>query len=283
MHNNFESKEFLENELDLKFKDNNMACFPGFHFHDHFELYYCIGGAKQYLIDGAIYSMAPGDLFIINNFEIHKPLRDPEGDYRRVVVLFSPDKIKEISTKYSVLLLSCFLSRKGGTHNKIKLSSSQQVFFMDLANKIHNLNLDVFGSQALMESYFIELLVHVNRWFRENFSTEEKDESYGFNTTVKAIIDYTNDNFTNDITLESLEEEFHLNKHYMCQLFKNTTGTTIHQYIVSRRLSRAKILLLQGHNVTVTSDLCGFQTYTNFIRTFKKYFGVSPKQFTNNH
>lgn len=279
MHNKFESKEFFENELDLKFKGNSVLCFPDFHFHDSFEIYYCIGGAKQYFIDDSLYSLDPGDLFIINSFEIHKPLRDPNGDYRRVVVSFNPEKIKAINPKHSISLLSCFLSRKGGTHNKIKLNDKQQEKFLEMAYKIDDLNLDVFGSQALLESYFIEMLVYVNRWYRENFSAETKDESYGFNPTVKAIIDYMNDNFTKNVTLESLSEEFHLNRHYMCQLFKSTTGTTIHRYIISRRLSRAKILLHQGHNVTSTSDMCGFQNYTNFIRTFKKHFGVTPKQF----
>jgi len=278
----FESKESFESELNLKFKGNNVSCFPDFHFHDHFEIFYSISGGKQYVIEDTIYSLDPGDLFILNNFEIHKPLRDPNGDYQRVVVTFSPEKIKEINAKHSISLLGCFISRKGGTHNKISLSESQQKTFLEIAHKIDNLNSDAFGSQALLESYYIELLVHVNRWFRENFSTEKKDESYGFNPTVKSIIDYMNDNFTTNISLESLAEEFHLNKHYMCQLFKNTTGTTIHRYIVSRRLARAKILLHQGHNVTTTSDLCGFQNYTNFIRMFKKHFGVSPKQFANN-
>lgn len=282
MHNNFESKEFFENELDLRFKPNNISCFPDFHFHDHFEIFYCIGGAKQFLIEDTIYSLNPGDLFIINNFEIHKPLPDPDGDYRRIVVIFNPNRIKEINAKHYISLLSCFISRKGGTHNKIVLNEEQQQIFLELSHKIDALDLDVFGSQALMDSYYIEMLVYINRWFRENFSTEEKDESYGFNPTVKAIIDYTNEYFTTNITLDSLANEFHLNKHYMCQLFKNTTGTTIHRYILSRRLGRAKILLHQGHNVTATSDLCGFQNYTNFIRAFKKHFGVSPKQFANN-
>jgi AraC-like DNA-binding protein len=195
------------------------------------------------------------------------------------VAIFSPDKIKEISPKHSIDLLSCFISRKNGTHNKIQLNQEQQRKFLSISKKINSLEQESFGSQALIEAYFIELLVYINRWFRENFSTEKNDDSYGFNANVKAIIDYINDNFTKNISLELLEEKFHLNKHYMCQLFKKTTGTTIHRYIVSRRLSRAKILLHQGHNVTATSDMCGFQNYTNFIRAFKQHFGVSPKQF----
>ena len=225
--------------------------------------------------------MEPGDLFVINGFEIHKPLRDPNGDYKRIIAIINPEKIKEISPKQAMLLLSCFTSRKGGTHNKISLNPDQQEIFLDITNKIRKLDAAAFGAQALSESYYIELLVYINRWFRNNFSTEKTDESFGFNSTVKSIIDYTNDNFTSDISLDSLAEEFHLSKHYMCQIFKQTTGTTIHRYIVSRRLARAKILLHQGNNVTMTSEKCGFKNYTNFIRTFKNHFGVSPKQFAS--
>ena len=36
------------------------------HIHDCYELYYSISGGKQFLIDNRFYSIAPGDLFIIN-------------------------------------------------------------------------------------------------------------------------------------------------------------------------------------------------------------------------
>ncbi len=281
MYNDFKSKEFFENDLDILFKGNDVACFPDFHFHDQYEIYYCVSGAKQYIIEDTIYSMEPGDLFIINSFEIHKPLRDPNGDYRRVIAVFDPEKIKEINPRQAIPLLNCFIARKGGTHNKISLDDAQQKIFLDIATKIKNINPNEQGAQALTEAYYIELLVYVNRWFLKNFSSEKVDESYGFNSTVKSIIDYTNDNFTKDISLDLLADEFHLNKHYMCQVFKQTTGTTIHRYIISRRLARAKILLHQGHSVTSVSEMCGFQNYTNFIRTFKQHFQMSPKQFAN--
>lgn len=118
-----------------------------------------------------------------------------------------------------------------------------------------------------------------NRWYRTNFSAECAHEQHGFSPAVKLIIDYLNDNFTASVTLEQLAERFHINKFYLCQLFKKTTGTTINRYIVARRLSRAKILLHQGYSVTETSAMCGFQNYTHFIRTFKKHCSVSPKQF----
>lgn len=42
------------------------------HIHDCYELYYSISGGKQFLIDNRFYTIAPGDLFIINQYESHK-------------------------------------------------------------------------------------------------------------------------------------------------------------------------------------------------------------------
>lgn len=279
MDNSFESKEYFEHDLELRYKYNQDPCFPDFHFHDSYEVFYSIGGGMQYLIEDSIYSLNPGDLFIINNYEIHKPLRNPKAQYERIVVIINPEKIKEIAPQQSALLLSCFTSRKRGEHNKINLSQEERRHYFGLVEKIRDLNPHELGFQTLKELYFVEFLVYLNRWYRTNYSTTAVYEQHGLNPTIKAIIDHLNDQFTSQITLDQLAEEFHMSKYYMCQLFKNTTGTTINRYIVARRLARAKILLHQGYSVTDTSAQCGFQNYTHFIRTFKKHFSVSPKQF----
>ena len=279
MDNSFESKEYFEHDLELRYKYNQDPCFPDFHFHDSYEVFYSIGGGMQYLIEDSIYSLNPGDLFIINNYEIHKPLRNPKAQYERIVMIINPEKIKEIAPQQSALLLSCFTSRKRGEHNKINLSQEERRHYFGLVEKIRDLNPHELGFQTLKELYFVEFLVYLNRWYRTNYSTTAVYEQHGLNPTIKAIIDHLNDQFTSQITLDQLAEEFHMSKYYMCQLFKSTTGTTINRYIVARRLARAKILLHQGYSVTDTSAQCGFQNYTHFIRTFKKHFSVSPKQF----
>lgn len=279
MNTNFESKEYFEQDFDILFKYNDDSCFPNFHFHDSLEIFYCVAGGKQYFIDDTIYSLNPGDLFIVNNYEIHKPIRNENKNYERIIALITPEKIKQIAPQHASFLLSCFISRKPGEHNKIELSDTAKKQFVSLTKKIHELNPTEVGFSALKEAYFIELLVLVNRWYQKNFSPNTNEGLHGLNPTIKEIIDYLNDNFTNQISLNDLENKFHINKYYLCQLFKKATGTTIHRYVVARRLSRSKILLTQGHSVTETSALSGFQNYTHFIRTFKKHFGISPKQF----
>lgn len=280
MYSPFESKEQFTDDLELRFKYNQDPCFPGFHFHDSYEVFYSIGGGTQFLIEDNMYALNPGDLFIINDHEIHKPLRDPHAKYERIILIINPSRIKELSPQHAALLLSCFTSRKRGEHNKINMTDLERDQFFNLVQRIKNLNPYEMGYQALKEIYFIEFLVHLNRWYRTNYSTDKPHEQNSINPTVKMIIDYLNDNFTASVSLDRLADEFHLNKYYLCQLFKKTTGTTINRYIVARRLARAKILLQQGYSVTETSGLCGFQNYTHFIRTFKKHCAVSPGQFS---
>ena len=58
---------------------------------------------------------------------------------------------------------------------------------------------------------------------------------------------------------------FYLSSSYLCRIFKDSTGTTINQYITAKRISRAKVLLAEGHPVAEDSSLCGFGDYSNFL------------------
>lgn len=94
------------------------------------------------------------------------------------------------------------------------------------------------------------------------------------------IIKYLNLNYSNDISLKSVADHFHLNPSYVSQLFKKEAGNTYTQYLTQLRIEKAKELLRSG-GLTI-SDVCestGFHDYFYFIKTFKKITGVSPGKF----
>jgi AraC family transcriptional regulator of arabinose operon len=61
--------------------------------------------------------------------------------------------------------------------------------------------------------------------------------------------------------------------------FKAQTGYSVHDYILRKRVQRAKILMLSGARIGETADRLGFGSQFHFSRVFRQYEGVSPRQF----
>ena len=90
---------------------------------------------------------------------------------------------------------------------------------------------------------------------------------------------YINNNIHQTISIADLASRFFISESYICRIFKATTGTTINKYITARRISIAKSLLAEGIGVTEVCEQCGFNDYSNFLKSFSKSVGISPKKY----
>ena len=61
-------------------------------------------------------------------------------------------------------------------------------------------------------------------------------------------------------------------------MFKALTGTTVWDYIVTKRIMKARMLLQSGERPYDIYLKCGFKDYCSFFKAYKLKFGVSPKQ-----
>jgi AraC-like DNA-binding protein len=67
--------------------------------------------------------------------------------------------------------------------------------------------------------------------------------------------------------------------HYFGDLFRRATGTTAINYIHTYVINIGKSLLMQGHNISETSRMLGFEFPHHFTRLFKKITGITPSEF----
>ena len=85
-----------------------------------------------------------------------------------------------------------------------------------------------------------------------------------------------------ELCIEQIADALDVNLQYMCFLFKKQTDTTIGAYILQTRMEMAgRLFQRTNYNVTEVAQRVGFFDVSYFSKCFKKYFGVSPKQYQN--
>lgn len=100
--------------------------------------------------------------------------------------------------------------------------------------------------------------------------------------TVKDVLEYIGRSYLSEISNSDIAEVFSFHPNYLNKLFKTYTGKTIHAYITQLRLQKAESLLLTtDFDIGYISDICNFDSYSYFIKSFKKYRGLSPKKYRN--
>ena len=130
-----------------------------------------------------------------------------------------------------------------------------------------------------------ELLLNLLSCFIIFFSRKKKI-NYKTNTSVstanahiKRAVNYILLNYVNNISAEDVAKKINLSPVYFSSLFRKTTGITFIDYLTDLRLNRAKqLLMLDSYSVSDVCYACGFNSSSNFLRAFKKKYGVAPNE-----
>jgi AraC family transcriptional regulator len=100
---------------------------------------------------------------------------------------------------------------------------------------------------------------------------------------LKRVLSYVEANLDTAITLSQLSGVADMSLYYFATLFKQSTSLTPHQYVLRRRIERAKELLRETKaGVLEISLSVGFEQPTNFSRTFRRLTGTSPTHYRRN-
>jgi len=99
---------------------------------------------------------------------------------------------------------------------------------------------------------------------------------------LNLIIEYIQANLDQDLGLTELATLVQMSPHYFSHLFKQSTGISPHQYVISCRVERAKELLLKGGiAIADIAKQVGFANQSHLNLHFKRRFGVTPAQIRN--
>jgi AraC-like DNA-binding protein len=245
------------------------------HTQNSLEIYYGLSDGKYFIIDDIIYPVYKNDVFLINQFETHRVESIENHPLDRYIISIMPDFLKELSSS-STDLTECFYN-KDKFSSRISFSKSQHNKMISLLDKLIKTN--GFGSDLVENATLTEIILLI---FNTLKATPYDTTLETFDTDNKYITDilvYIDQSLDEDLSLKSIADKFHLSKGYLCRLFKEHTRATVHEYISTKRISKAKQLLATGHTVQETISKAGFNDYANFIRRFKEKVGTSPKKY----
>ncbi|WP_028550319.1 helix-turn-helix transcriptional regulator [Paenibacillus sp. UNC451MF] len=97
---------------------------------------------------------------------------------------------------------------------------------------------------------------------------------------TKMLIQYIQDEYDTELTLEGCASRLHYNPNYLGQIFKRETGSTFSDYLSQYRLILSKKLLVETNDqVQEIAEKLRFSNSQNFIRYFRKMEGMTPKQY----
>jgi two-component system, response regulator YesN len=132
------------------------------------------------------------------------------------------------------------------------------------------------GSLSDMRGYLMELMGHmVDALIEKRNSKTKADELVA---RIKAYISLHYGH--SGLSLNLLSEEFAISPNHLSKLFKQSTGINFVDYLIAVRMQEAKRLLLaEQATVNQIAEQVGYTNVTSFMRSFKKYSGMTPSEF----
>ncbi len=231
------------------------------HWHKDIELIRVTRGFLNVQIGDTPYSLTSGDSIYIPGGIAHGAEPD-DCDYECIV--FSP-AILYATQKIRTILKSKIICA-------VKFTKNDDINF-------------IFESFAKRDSGYefeiISAIYKIAYYALQNQDTPINNVEYRVDK-IKPSILYIEENFSSSISLTELARECSMSANYFCKVFKDVTGQTPVEYMTTYRIEAACEMLLSGISVTDTAYDCGFNDLSYFINVFKRYMGISPKQYAQN-
>ena len=193
-----------------------------FHYHNFNKIIIFLSGNVTYLVEGKAYDLKPWDILLVNHHDIHKPLIASDTTYDRIIIWIQNDFI-QAQQDPSCDLSACFTTANQKSFNLIRLNSPLQTRIQTLIHALEDsLISEEFGHEILSQTYFLQLMVSLNRVFSPE-QCENDQSASRYDKQIADILKYINLHLDGNLSNDALAEKFFLSKYYLMHKFKEET------------------------------------------------------------
>jgi AraC family transcriptional regulator len=178
--------------------------------------------------------------------------------------------VLELSDRYQLELVPHYRCNDPLVH-QIGLALKTELQSQGLGGKLY--------LESLIMTLTVQLLRHQALWTSITQNSPEGLSKY----QLRQVIDYINSNLDQELSLDELASIVQTSKYYLVRLFKRSIGVTLHRYVTTCRIEKAKQLLAQRElSIVEICHLVGVQSQSHFTYLFRRYVGVTPKIYRDN-
>lgn len=268
-----DKRGYLEEPFRLfHLKDRESGVFA-YHYHEFHKLILFLSGELTYRVEGRGYTLKGGDLLLIPAHAIHQPVIGTGAPYARIILWIQPQALQAQG------LDTCFVRCRTQNAYLLGRDHYDRTQLMNLLRELEaSIGDSAFAAPVLTQALFAQLMVAVNRWVLSS-PPERREAAARSDPKIDEILTYINTHLDGDLTVDELGRRFYLSRSWLMHRFKSITGCPIHQYVLQKRLILAADLLRDGESVGEAARRSGFADYSAFLRSFRKAYGVSPRDF----
>ena len=268
-----------ENFIDLgMYQYGYEQCEPGHSFgpatRNHYLFHYIISGTGTLMADNAkgetqTYSIKSGQGFLIFPGQITTYIADQNLPWEYVWIEFDGLRVKEALdlTELSV-------------NTPVYHSHSK-----DLREQLMNEMLYIVHHAKESPFHLIGHLYLFLDYLTQSAKSKKLVQSSKMSDYyIKEAINYIEQNFQNNITIEDIAAVCGINRSYFGKIFRNSIGRSPQEFLMNYRMVKAtELLKLTSLSIAEIGSAVGYENQLHFSRAFKTIYGVSPREWRNQH
>ena len=241
-----------------------MQKFPN-HFHEYYVIGFIEKGQRFLSCKNKEYIIEPGDLLLFNPHDNHtcEQIDGKTLDYRCINI--QPENMSKAIYEIT-----------GKEH--LPYFTPQVVFHSELVavlRELHQMIIEEEKDFRKEEIYFFLLEQLVEEYTEQQVPADRSEQSM----EVKAICEFLEEYYMENITLDDLCKLTGLSKYYLLRSFTKQKGISPYSYLETIRIDKAKKMLEQGLPPMEAALQTGFVDQSHFSNFFKKFIGLTPKQY----
>lgn len=243
-----------------------MQRFPN-HFHEHYVIGFIESGSRRFICRDKDYAIHAGDMILINPFENHiceqldeKPL---DCCFLNIPVESMEKAVEEITgTLYPP---------------RFREQVVRQSEMVPSIREIHRMVMEKETSFQKEELFFFL----IGQILADYTEIQKEAELCSFSKETKIICEYLEKNYRESISLNDLSSLTGKSKYHLLRSFTKQKGISPYSYLETIRINHARKFLEEGVSPIDVAYQTGFTDQSHFSNFFKKFIGLTPKQYQN--